>query len=262
MYRGILSLLLIVALGHLCAQERPSLSDARCDQFTTDVQSNLYLWKGNTLDMYSMEGMHLADYKDLKAGNITSVSAQLGSKILVYHQESGTINLLNNKLAPIDNALDLFEKGWFTISNAALLNTNRIVLYDEANQELIITDLRLNVENKTHCDFGSHFIPQLLKVSSEKEILLIDSASGVYFFDAFGSFDKRIAIVGIKDACLFQNTLYYLTQNKIYAYHLQTMEQFGPETYPFTVISFVTNHSNLFYLDETGKIHIDARTIY
>lgn len=256
MKREILSIVFLVALGHISAQERPSFTDIRCDNFTTDIQNNLYLWKDATLSLYTNTGEHIADYSDPKAGPIASTSANTGTKILVFHQESGTINLLNNKLAVIDNPIHLFEKGLFTITEAALLGTSQIVLYDASNEDLIILNLNLTTSSKTHCDFGKEFSPQLLRISSEKEILLIDSASGIYFFDSFGTFEKKISIIGIKDAHLYQGILYYLKGDLLYGYRLENKEQFEIPLEPLSSIkAFSTSQSHQFFLDKSGKIH-------
>lgn len=261
MKRGIFSFILIVALGHINAQERPSFTNVSSNNFTTDIQNNLYLWKDANLNLYTIHGEHISSYSNPESGPITSVSANTGTKILVFHQESGTITLLNNKLAIIENPIHLYEKGWYSITAAALLGTSQIALYDASNEDLIILNLNLTTLNKTHCDFRKDFSPQLLKISSEKDILLIDSASGVYFFDSFGTFVKKIAIMGIKDAHLHQGILYYLKGNHLYGYRLANMEQFEvPISQLSTIKAFNVSHNYYFYLSETGEIHLEIKT--
>lgn len=262
MKRRVLSFILtIVALGHISAQERPSFTNVSCSNFTTDIHNNLYLWKDAHLSLYTVSGERIADYSDPKSGPIASVSANAGTKILVFHQESGIITLLNNKLAVIEKPIHLFEKGWYTITDAALLGTSQIVLYDASNEDLIILNLNLTTSNRTHCDFGKDFSPQFLRINSEKEIMLIDSTSGVYIFDSFGTFMKKFTIIGIKDAHLYQGILYYLKENHLYGYRLEDMEQFEiPIKQLPTLKAFSTNHNHFFYLDETGKIHLEIKT--
>lgn len=259
MKRGILSLIFIVALGHISAQERPSFTVVQCDNFATDIQNNLYFWKDGNLCMYTIKGEHIANYSDTQAGPITSVSVNTGTKVLVFHQESGSISLLNNKLALIEKPIQLYDKGWYTITEAALLGSSQIVLYDAANEDLIITDLNLTILNKTHCDFGKNFTPQLLRVSSEKEILLIDSTSGVYFFDSFGTFEKKIALLGIEDAHFYNGVLFYLIKNQIHSYRLLDLEYSTLEARPYSIKAFNTSYDYNYFLDKAGQIHIEIK---
>ena len=262
MKRYLFSLIWIVALVQIHAQERPSFTDARWDYFTTDIHNHLYLWKDGFLSLYEIEGNHLADYSSPKDGNITTVSANLGTKILLFHQEAGSIQLLDNKLLPITKPLNLFDKSLFSISLAALLGTSQIVLYDEANQDLLITDLNLNILNKTHCDFSKNFAPQLLKINSEKEILLVDSISGVYFFDTFGTFVKKIALPHIEDAQLFKNTLIFLKNNHLHSYHLLTLEHNDIEMVAsYAIKAFELTRFYSIFLDKNGHIHLEKNII-
>jgi hypothetical protein len=150
------------------------------------------------LDYFTPDGNRHLNYSDLTWGNITRVDAGIASKILVFYQESGVITLLDNELSPISNSLSLYDKSLATISLAAMGNSNKIVLYDEANQDLIITDLSLNMLSQTHITFPGEFHPTDMQVVPEHRIALLDTLRGICLFDFFGTYEKMIPIPGIQ----------------------------------------------------------------
>ena len=208
-------------MGYANAQER-LFSDIPCDNITTDIQGNVFLTHGSNLNMLLTDGTKPLNYSEPTYGNIAQVDAGIASKSLVFYRESGTIILLNNELSPIGNPLSLFNKSLMTVSLAAMGNPNKIVLYDEANQDLIITDLNLNMLTRSHITFPGEFHPSDMQVVPEHRIALLDTIHGVCLFDFFGTFEKEIPIPGVKAMQLMKDQIIYLKENKLYRYSLPT----------------------------------------
>lgn len=236
-----------------------SLFDATHDHFTTDIQNNIYTWSGSRLTKYSTQntpaGEVLRVFDKPVYGNISSVDANV-IKTLVFYQESGKIVLLNNILSPIGNELDLFAHDFTSVTLAALFGNNRIVLFDETNQDLYITDLNLNVVSKTHCAFPEDIAPFSLQSESDHCIMLVDSLKGAFFFDRFGTFDRTFPIPGITDAQVYGDDLIYLKDNSIFVYNRKKLEQ--SPAFP----SFIPNSKEirktgpcLYILDKNGVMH-------
>lgn len=211
-----------VALGCANAQERLFYADKSYESLTTDTQGNLYLVSGASLDLYSPDGKRHLNYSDPTWGSITRVDAGIASKILVFYRESGTIMLLDNELSPVGSPLNLFEKSMMTVSLAAMGNPNKIVLYDEANQELIITDLSLNPVGRTHVAFPGEFHPTEMQVVPEHRIALLDTLRGICLFDFYGTFEREIPIPGITAMQLMKDRLFYLQGGRLWRYTLPT----------------------------------------
>ena len=209
-----------VALGSACAQERLFFADKPCESLTTDIQGNLYLTVGSNLDLFTPDGKSHRNYSDQTWGNITRVDAGISPKILVFYRESGVIVLLDNELSPIGSPLNLFEKSLMTVSLAAMGNPNQIILYDEANQDLIITDLSLNTHSKTHITFPGEFHPTDMQVVPEHRIALLDTLHGICLFDFFGTFEREIPIPGVQAMQLLKDQIIYLKDRQLYQYSL------------------------------------------
>ena len=219
MRKTLLLFLFSVALGCINAQER-LFFDHPCEGITTDLQGNVFVTHGATLGMFSANDAKRLNYSEPTHGDITNVDAGIASKILVFYRESGTITLLNNELAPIGKPLNLLEKSLTTVNLVAMGNPNKIVLYDDANQDLLITDLSLNVLSRTHITFPDDFHPTDMQVVPEHRIALLDTLHGICLFDFFGTFEREIPIPGIKAMQLMKDQIIYLKNETLYLYTL------------------------------------------
>ena len=170
--------------------------------------------------MFTADGTKKRNYSDPTWGNITNVDAGIASKILVFYRESGTIILLNNELAPIGGPLKLFDRTLMSVSLAAMGNSNQIMLYDEANQEILITDLSLNVLSRSHFSFPGEFHPTDMQVVPEHRIALLDTLRGICLFDFFGTFEREIPTPGITAMQLEKDQIIYLKDKTLYNYIL------------------------------------------
>ena len=260
--KPIISIIIItftVALGCANAQER-LFFDTPCENITTDIQGNVFLSHGYNLNMFSADGTKLLNYSEPTNGNISMVDAGIAAKILIFYQESGVITLLNNELAPIGNPLNLFDKSLMTVSLAAMGNPNKIVLYDEANQDLLITDLNLNTLSQTHISFPGEFHPTDMQVLPEHRIALLDTIHGICLFDFFGTFEKEIPIPGVKAMQLMKDQIIYLKDNKLYRYSLpsdsspMSIEEIDIRLPNIKQFHFFQN--TLYYIDADNMTHI------
>lgn len=249
-------IILSVALS-VSAQERLFFADKLYESVTTDLQGNVFLTMGSTLDSYTADGVKLQNFSDPTWGSISRVDAGIASKILVFYQESGTVLLLNNELSPINGPQSLFDKGLMTITLAAMGNPNKIVLYDETNQDLIITDLTLNTLSQTHITFPGEFHPTDMQVVPEHRIALLDTLHGICLFDFFGTYEKMIPIPDIQAMQFTKDHIFYLNKG-LWRYDLpssntplniQKINISIPELFAFHI-----SQNNLYYIDNKNVV--------
>lgn len=234
-----------------------SIKDVGYDHLAMDIQQNLYVWKGANLWKFDKMGTLIAAHSIPSYGIIHDVDPGNSIKSLVFHKESGIIELLDNKLSASGSPIRLFDHGMTSISSTALFGSSSIILFDETNQYLYISDFNLNLRNTTKCDFNEIVSPQYILVSQEKTILLIDSIHGIYTFDQFGSYLKRIPIIGITSAHLSGKDLYYAKENQLYKYNMMKVELTKLSTeHPLPIIRdfHIDNDNSVIILNSEGKI--------
>lgn len=237
------------------AQGRHYFIPRRYDHFTTDIQENVYGWTNDRLDQYSSEGKLLYHYSNPSMGYISKVDASIPTKIMVYYEESNSIVLLNNKLAPIGNPINLFD---LEIQNPVLVcmfGINRLACYNEQNQKLILIDLDLNQTQVINCQFDMEFHPQhIVSDHNFERLVLSDSAAGLAFYDRFGTFQKWIPYKGIQYLQIQNNLLCFLQDPWIYVNNLDALWSPSKVVGFDHIVSFSKALSNWYILFSNGTI--------
>ncbi len=193
------------------------------DLMAIDPQGQLYVVNNNTLYKFQLDGTLQYTYTNNILGSIASIDVDNPLKIMVFYRDAGTILFLNDKLAPIGDAIDLFSKGFTTISLATYSTKNNLILYDEANTDLVILDFYFQEQERIHYDFGE-FSPFLLKDIHERMLLMQDGQSGIFFFDGFGTFEKNIALYSPFPIQLLNEQILYIKNHQLSSYNYTSLE--------------------------------------
>ncbi|MBO7587328.1 MAG: hypothetical protein J6T13_09180 [Bacteroidales bacterium] len=254
MKKALLLIISIVALGLSYAQERPSFIHRQCDHFTVDIQENVYIWKDATLEKYDPDGNLMSNYSNYELGDICNVDASIPSKILVFHKEASVITILDNTLSPVGNRLSLFEHNLFSVTLAAFAGANRIALFDNSTHQLILTDLSLNIASTTPVNFGEQFNPTSMAIALDKSIVLIDTTYGLFFFDNFGTFERKILLPNILAAQWQGNFFVYLKDGKLQKYDIFAMDSILIADGLADITEFRLTNKKLFLLGLDGRI--------
>lgn len=221
---GIFILMILCFACNVCAQTDESLVIEQTAQIiAVDPQGNIYAVDDITLYKYAPDGKLLFTISSSMDGPISSIDVDNPMKIMLFYREAGAIMFLDDKLAPIGNVIDLFSKGLTTISLATYSTKNNIILYDEANTDLIILDFYFNEKERIHYNFND-FNPVILKDINEQKIYMQDTNDGIYFFDSFGTYDKSIAILSGFPVQVSKDVIFFVKNNQLYSYNYLNLE--------------------------------------
>ena len=224
MKRFFVFILINVALVVSYAQERHPFINSVCDYFTTDIHDNLYLWADASLNKYDNTGKFLYQHSNPSLGDISNVDASFPSKTMVFYQSAGIIQLLDDKLAPLGNSINLFEHNLNTITLAAMIGTHKIALYDDSNHNLYIIDLYANILSTTHCSFDEDFSPCQMQSFYEETIMMLDTSQGIYTFDILGTFKSKISLPETRAFTKIGNEIIFLKESEINYYNQKHLD--------------------------------------
>lgn len=214
----LLTTLLLCMMGIKAQQpSTPVVIEQIAQSMAIDPQGNIYAVNDATLYKYAPDGTLLYTYNDNLMGHISSIDVDNPLKIMLFYREAGFIVFLNDKLSPIGDRVDLFNKELTTISLATYSTKNELYLYDESNTDLVILDFYFREKERVHYNF-QEFHPTLLKDVNEKMIVMQDAQQGVFFFDNFGTFEKNIAITSDLPVQIIKDQIFYIKDNHLNRY--------------------------------------------
>ena len=223
-------------------------------QLYADPNGNIYLVNGSKLSKLDSNGKLLRSFDDSFLGDIASVDSDNPLKIMLFYRESGKIVFLDDRLSPVMEPLDLFSHGYSSVTLAAYSTDNLIWLYDAASHELICIDFYCKEKSRNRLHF-SDFEPTQLLARYERSLLMNNPEDGMYLFDAFGTFLKRIPLPVESILTYTKSFVMYLTPDSVGTYDLVSMEE-SRMARPEGAGAVVLSEQTIYYLDKEHRLTI------
>jgi hypothetical protein len=189
--------------------------------FSVDNMDNIYLLSSsNQLKKLNANGDSVAVFNDIKRfGEATLVDVSNPVKILLFYKNFSTIAVLDGMLS-LKNIIDLRKKDMFNVSSIALAYDGKIWIYDEIEYCLKKIDDKGTILLKTP-DFRQLFdsapVPQKIFDQSQY-VYLYDSINGIYMFDYYGSFKRKVQTTGWTTFFVGNNAIYGADTSYLYKY--------------------------------------------
>ena len=196
------------------------------DMVEADNLGSVFTIKKGVIQKYSSNGVAVVKNSEKLLGEVSRLDANNPLKMLVFFQGLSQIVYVDNQLARRGDVINLDRLGYAQTSAVCTSYNNGFWLYDQFTFQLVRVDERLNETNKTQNLrqlFGEAINPLKL-IETSKWLYLADSKNGVFVFDLYGTYYKRIPLTAIEDIDIEKETLYYLKKGKIFSFNLTTLE--------------------------------------
>lgn len=233
------------------------LNVQKADQIAVDFLGNLYVLQDANLYKYDTLGHLLYSYSDLLNGAATSVDVSNPMKVMLYYRDAEQLCFLDDHLALISK-YDLTEYDFYSVTMAATSSHNRVWLFDPTKPELICTDFRGNVINRSHLMI-SDYEPSQMFCTQDGKVVLHFNDSGISFFDAFGTLIKSLPIITNKPVQVEKDLVYYLDKNQLYVYNTNRLEQTTLWLPIADVKQCICTNNRFYLLSESGEVLIEYR---
>lgn len=196
-----------------------------------DMLKNIYLIQKGALVKYDASGKRLTEYSNKLIGEGLLVDVTNPLKVLLFSPDQMKVIFLDSRLGEIRDPIRLLNRGYEQVTVAATSHSNGFWIYDAIKFEMIRFDQNLEVMQR------SANLSQLLRiefypnymVEVNNRVYLNDPDHGVFVFDIFGNYLKRLPIKGMDRLSIANDRLFYARGNSLYATHLKTL---GEETVP------------------------------
>jgi hypothetical protein len=185
-------------------------------------------------------------------GKLYSIDVSNPLKLLLFYKEFSTVVILDRFLAN-QSTLDL--KRFSILDPSAIGNSydNNIWVYDEYDSKLKKIDEQGNKLLETadfRTVFGQSISPQKI-INDNGLVYLADTSHGIFVFDNYGSFKKKIPVKSWQTIAIANNTIISVNQGYIAVFNSSTQMQaqkripfFKPYFHSFVTPTKLVSFSN------------------
>lgn len=193
-----------------------------------DNLNNVYILTAtDQLKKFTPSGDSLAVYNNVrKFGKLYSLDVSNPLKVLLYYKDFSSIVVLDRMLA-VRSTIDLRRKNILQVAAIGLSYDNNIWLFDALDNKLKKIDDQGNVLLETP-DFrqalGEAITPQQI-IDHNKQVYLYDSLNGLYVFDLYGTFKRKIELQGWNNVSINDKFILGINNQSLQAYNVSTLLQ-------------------------------------
>lgn len=194
------------------------------DLFTTDELGNLYVLRGNDLELHDRRGKRIARNSLNTFGPITGIDAFYSLKPMIFSAPQGQLAVLDNTLSLQSGPTDLVRQGFPQVTLACSSVQNRFWFFDDRELAIKRVDARLNeVANTGRLDQLLNYTPQpTCMVETDGRLYVVDPAHGVMVFDLFGTFVRTLPVTGVERMQVRDDGLWFVDNGKLLRYDIRT----------------------------------------
>lgn len=211
-----------------------------------DNLKNLILLTDDSRVLIFTENNQLSfEYNNRSDGIITHIDATNPQMILCFAEDFNRLLFLDNTLSEVGRR-DLLTSEYLDVTTIGRSNDGLMWVFDPVNQVLVKIDDQLKeiVSSNRLSDFGFDEVYADKIRERANRVVMLDEIYGLFVFDNFGKFVKLIPEEGIVNFQLFDKSIVYQKEGKLYAYDFKL---FNTEE----VLSDIREGEKVFFLDNT-----------
>ncbi len=213
----------VFALTGAHAQTRQVI-EGPCDAFTTDEMGNVYVLRGDELELYNAKGASWLRNSVKTFGRISNLDAFYSLKPMLFSQEQGQIAVLDNTLAVQGSVLNLPRNGFPQVVLVCMSVQNGFWFFDQQELELIRVDAQLRkLANTGRLDqlLGITAVPTAMQ-EFDSHLYVNDPLNGILVFDLFGTYMKTIPLKNATSFEVRDGALYFLQDGRAQVYDMRS----------------------------------------
>ena len=226
------------------------------NQVNSDPVENFYISTNTSIWKTSSQNNQSFIYDSKKSGNITLIDAGDPMKILVFYKDLSLITFLDNFMAETSFNISLMDFGLDQAEVVCKSLNNGIWVYDTKQDKLVKISSALKVEMEilnVQRIIGEAFSPKQM-MERTSGLYLNDPMKGIYVFDNYGSFLRKIPELNISKFNVIENTIAFRQSNDINTLNTRTLE-FNKIYSDSIMTDFSINEKKLYILN-ADSLHI------
>jgi len=221
----------------------------------TDNLGNAFVQFDDQLSKIRNDGKLLNVYSNKNLGRITHVDALNPLKIILFYKEFGRLVFLDNTLTENGAPLFLEDYGLELTSLTCASYDNGLWLYDPLRFTLYRfnqTFQQTNTVRNLNQLLGKNVQPVFM-AEADNKLFLSDPLQGVFVFDIFGTYLKKIPIFPSGKFQVVNDIIYYPEKdNTLKSFHLKTLQESVLNLPTSALLDFRLERRRLLILDSEG----------
>lgn len=193
--------------------------DTKNAAITTDYLGNLYVVSEFRMSKYDSNGKFLQVYEDYTNGKISSVDVTDPMKVIVFYEDFLRVKVLDHTLSEIA-AYDFNSVGYSSISALAHSRDDDFWIFD--NTAFVLKKINENGKAIYQSEKFNLLFDEAVQATQiidyEDFIYVNDPNNGIYVFDRFATYKKRIPILGVEKIQLIQDVIVYFKAGVLHSY--------------------------------------------
>ena len=193
-------------------------------QVEVDNLGNIYLINEHEIKKYKPNGTYFGTFSTKSFGEIGSVDVSNPLKILLFFNSTSTLQFLDNMHGKSFSEIAL-NIPTLTSNLAATSYNSGYWIYNSSNFELSRFDANNNPTNtvaNTHLILNEKIHPNFM-IERDNSLYLNDPESGIFVFDIYGTFYKKIPIKGLTKFNVKEGSINYFKNNYLIQYSFSTL---------------------------------------
>jgi len=192
----------------------------------SDHFGNLYVVKDFRITLFDQNGKQLFVFEDYSSGTISHIDVTDPMKIIVYYKDFMVVRLLDKTLSEL-SSFRLNNSGFDMVETIAHTRDRKFWIYNQSDFKLKKIDETGKIFNESELFnilFSESIAPTKI-IEYEGVVYVNDPKNGMYVFDQFGTFIRKIPIKGIQQFQLIQEKLIYFDGSMLNSYDLKFSSQ-------------------------------------
>lgn len=229
----------------------------KADFLEVDNIGNVFAISRGGVSKLDEKGNVLLKNSALVFGNISSMDASNALKMMLFFKDLSQVTYLDNQLASRGDGVALDLMGYSQTTAICRSFNDGMWLFDQTTFEL----LRLNEQYKITARSGnlSQILDEIPDPNYMREynnwVYVNDPLQGILVFDWYGSYTKKIRVLGLKKFVIRAGKLFYISENQLYAIDLKTSEM-AQMVIPLQDIEDFTLFENTLFLLKQNQLFI------
>jgi hypothetical protein len=226
--------------------------------FAVDNLDNIYfITASDQLRKLNANGDSVANYNNVKRfGKLSAIDVSNPLRILLFYKDFGTVAILDRFLT-LRSSLDLRKQNMPQVSAIGLAYDNNIWVFDEYNNKL----KKINEDGVVQLEtpdfrmlFNEVVVPSQI-IDKNNLVYLYDPTKGVYLFDRYGAYKKKLPITGWKNIAVIEKYITGIQANSLAIYNTATLMQTTralPSEFQNSFNNYIIGNTKLFGLNKDG----------